>query len=210
MLFDKVKVYRLFFYISSNIYNYVSDTRLRWCFNKLSNYFPYTEWTFIRNNTDNVLITILYMLPAIRHVLWLGNDNHTVVSAGVKLDQLSQAAGIPFLPLPGVVRIRNGLQSAEAGQDGSKDKRRPIFYRRNWPRPSRPAAGAELGARAATLNKAEAEKIRQRYAGRGTGWSSSTATSCGPRRGGPGASRASTGMTIAGLWLRELGGASVD
>jgi hypothetical protein len=98
------------------------------------------------------------VLPAIQRLVWLGNDNHTVVSAGVKLDQLSQAAGIPFLPLPGVVRIPKWLEALK--QDKKVEGQTPPdFLSQKLAEAESACRSAELGARAATLNKAEAEKI---------------------------------------------------
>ncbi len=98
------------------------------------------------------------VLPAIQRLVWLGNDNHTVVSAGVKLDQLSGAAGIPFLPLPGISRIPQWMEALQqkkkvAGQTP------PDFLSRKLAEAEAAWRSAELAARAARLNKAEAERI---------------------------------------------------
>lgn len=44
------------------------------------------------------------VLPALQRLIWLGDDNHTVVAAGIRLMQLEQAQGIPFLDLPEVAQ----------------------------------------------------------------------------------------------------------
>jgi len=55
------------------------------------------------------------VLPAIQRLIWLGNDNHTIVSAGILLDQLEKAPGIPFLALPGLIRIPQFLAGLRSG-----------------------------------------------------------------------------------------------
>ncbi|HEY5552555.1 MAG TPA: hypothetical protein VIK52_11745, partial [Opitutaceae bacterium] len=42
------------------------------------------------------------VLPGLQRLIWLGNDNHTVVASGIRLSQFERAEGIPFLDLPGV------------------------------------------------------------------------------------------------------------
>jgi hypothetical protein len=59
--------------------------------------------------------TVADVLPAIQRLVWLGNDNHTVVSAGILLDQLEKAPGIPFLPLPEPLRIPQFLGGLRSG-----------------------------------------------------------------------------------------------
>jgi hypothetical protein len=60
--------------------------------------------------------TVADVLPAIQRLIWLGNDNHTIVSAGILLEQLEKARGIPFLPLPGLTRIPQFLENLRAGK----------------------------------------------------------------------------------------------
>ncbi len=45
------------------------------------------------------------VLPGIQRLVWLGNDNHTIVGAGITLEQLQTAKGIPFLDLRDTSRI---------------------------------------------------------------------------------------------------------
>ena len=45
------------------------------------------------------------VLPALQRLLWVGMDNHTVVTAGIKLSDFNNAAGIPFLSIDPVMRI---------------------------------------------------------------------------------------------------------
>lgn len=58
------------------------------------------------------------VLPLIQRLIWLGNDNHSVVTAGIRLSQLESAGGIPYLDLPDVgQRIPEFLDSVRAGQE---------------------------------------------------------------------------------------------
>lgn len=45
------------------------------------------------------------VLPGIQRIIWLGDGNHTIISAGVLLKQIPGLKGIPFDPMPGVIRI---------------------------------------------------------------------------------------------------------
>ncbi len=57
------------------------------------------------------------VLPALQRLIWLGDSNHTVISAGIRLSQLEQAPGIPFLDLPDVAqRIPDFLATLRAGK----------------------------------------------------------------------------------------------
>ena len=84
------------------------------------------------------------VLPAIQRLVWLGNDNHTVVSAGVKLDQLSLAAGIPFLPLRGVVRIPQWLEALRQNKK-VEGQTPPDFLSRKLAEAESACRSAELG-----------------------------------------------------------------
>ena len=58
------------------------------------------------------------VLPSIQRLVWLGFDNHTIVSAGIRLGQLEKAEGIPDQPLPDVAqRIPAFLASLRAGAE---------------------------------------------------------------------------------------------
>lgn len=59
--------------------------------------------------------TVADVLPALQRLIWLGNDNHTIVSAGILLKQLETAPGIPFLPLPESQRIPRYLAALREG-----------------------------------------------------------------------------------------------
>jgi hypothetical protein len=98
------------------------------------------------------------VLPAIQRLVWLGNDNHTIVSAGIKLDQLTKAAGIPFLPAPGLVRIPKWIESLKQGKKIEGQTPLDLICRKVAEAESA-RRSAELGARAATRNKPEAERI---------------------------------------------------
>jgi hypothetical protein len=98
------------------------------------------------------------VLPAIQRLVWLGNDNHTVVAAGAKLDQLSQAAGIPFLSLPGLVRIPQWLEAVKQNRR-VEGQTPPDFLSRRLAEAEMACRSAALGARTATANKPEAERI---------------------------------------------------
>jgi hypothetical protein len=56
------------------------------------------------------------VLPALQRLIWLGDSNHTILASGIRLPQLEQAPGIPFLPLTDVAqRIPDYLASLRAG-----------------------------------------------------------------------------------------------
>lgn len=56
------------------------------------------------------------VLPSLQRLVWLGNDNHTVIASGIRLGQLEKAAGIPDQPLPDVAqRIPEFLATLRAG-----------------------------------------------------------------------------------------------
>jgi len=55
------------------------------------------------------------VLPAIQRIIWLGDGNHTLISAGIKLDQIANLKGIPFDPMPGIVRIADYIQILKRG-----------------------------------------------------------------------------------------------
>ncbi|MCB1122322.1 MAG: hypothetical protein KJT03_12290, partial [Verrucomicrobiae bacterium] len=59
------------------------------------------------------------VLPAIQRLVWLGRDNHTVVTAGIKLRQLEHSSGIPFLELEDCERIPVWMEAIRSGQKSS-------------------------------------------------------------------------------------------
>jgi hypothetical protein len=98
------------------------------------------------------------VLPGIQRLLWLGNDNHTVVAAGATLDQLAKAAGVPFLPTPGTVRIPRFIEGLKRGE--KLEGQTPVQFLAQKAAEAEAALGeAEIGARAAKLNQADAERI---------------------------------------------------
>lgn len=64
----------------------------------------------------NAFETSADVLPAIQRLVWLGNDNHTVVGAGTLLEPLQTAKGIPFLDIPDAMRIPDYIEAVKAGK----------------------------------------------------------------------------------------------
>ncbi|MCC7499004.1 MAG: hypothetical protein IT160_15580 [Bryobacterales bacterium] len=98
------------------------------------------------------------VLPAIQRLIWLGNDNHTVVSAGILLDQLERAGGVPFLPLPELVRIPEWLEGLRNGTHFDRQTPEDLMAAKlaEADRASREAAAA---AAAATSSGADARAL---------------------------------------------------
>jgi hypothetical protein len=98
------------------------------------------------------------VLPAIQRLIWLGNDNHTIVSAGILLDQLETAPGIPFLPLPESLRIPRFLAGLRGGvKPGGQT---PTDLLASKLAEAEKAAGeASLAAAAATRRQGDARRI---------------------------------------------------
>lgn len=98
------------------------------------------------------------VLPGIQRLVWLDNSNHTLVASGITLDQLQKAKGVPFLPVPGMVRIPQWLEALKQGQGVEGQTPRDFLAQRvalaesAW-------NNAKLGAAAATANKVEAEQL---------------------------------------------------
>jgi len=56
------------------------------------------------------------VLPGLQRLIWLGDSNHTILASGIRLPQLEQAPGIPFLKLNDVAqRIPAYLAGLRAG-----------------------------------------------------------------------------------------------
>lgn len=56
------------------------------------------------------------VLPSLQRLLWPGNDNHSVIAAGMRLPQIEKAAGIPHQDLPDVAqRVPEFLDTIRAG-----------------------------------------------------------------------------------------------
>ncbi len=91
------------------------------------------------------------VLPSIQRLVWLGNDNHTVVTAGITLDQLRKAPGIPFLKLPDSLRIPAYLDAISKGEKVEGDT---------------PVAFLDLTVMAADKARDEAEEAAAKSSGR--------------------------------------------
>ena len=98
------------------------------------------------------------VLPGIQRLVWLGIDNHTLVAAGITLAQLQKVKGVPFLPVPGMVRIPRYLESLRRGAKVAGET--PIeFLAAREREAERALAEARMAARAATSHQAEAQRI---------------------------------------------------
>jgi hypothetical protein len=98
------------------------------------------------------------VLPAIQRLIWLGNDNHTVVSAGILLDQLEKARGIPFLALPELIRIPRYLEALRASTNLDGETPADLLAAK-LREAERAVAEAELASASATRRKADAQRI---------------------------------------------------
>jgi hypothetical protein len=98
------------------------------------------------------------VLPGIQRLVWLDDSNHTLVASGITLAQLAKVRGIPFLPMPGVVRIPDWIEALKHAQPVKGQS--PLDFLSDRVAQSESALRrAQLGAQAATANKAEAERI---------------------------------------------------
>lgn len=98
------------------------------------------------------------VLPAIQRIVWLGNDNHTIVSAGILLDQLEKAPGIPFLPLPESLRIPKYLAGLRGGVKPAGQTPSDLFAAK-LAEAEKAAAEARLASTAATRRQADARRM---------------------------------------------------
>lgn len=64
------------------------------------------------------------VLPGLQRLIWLGGDNHTVLSAGILLPQMLAAPGAPFLR-GRVMRIPTYLAASRTGKTGKGTAREP-------------------------------------------------------------------------------------
>ncbi len=55
------------------------------------------------------------VLPALQRLIWMGYDNHTIVTAGLTLEQLQVSNGIPFLDLKPTLRIPEYIETLKKG-----------------------------------------------------------------------------------------------
>ncbi len=96
------------------------------------------------------------VLPALQRLFWIGNDNHTVVTAGATLEQLRNAPGIPFLPLE-CLRVPEYLDALK--HEKPLEKESPLdFLARKLEESTRACAAAGVAVAAATRNQAEAKR----------------------------------------------------
>lgn len=55
------------------------------------------------------------VLPALQRLIWMGYDNHTIITAGLTLEQLQASKGIPFLDIRPTLRIPEYLECLKKG-----------------------------------------------------------------------------------------------
>jgi hypothetical protein len=67
------------------------------------------------------------VLPALQRLIWLGDSNHSIVTAGATLVQLQNAGGIPFLSLDDTMRISEYLEALKSGKK-MEGKTTPIAF----------------------------------------------------------------------------------
>lgn len=56
------------------------------------------------------------VLPALQRLIWLGNSNHSIITAGATMVQLQNSSGIPFLSLDSIMRISEYLEALKSGK----------------------------------------------------------------------------------------------
>lgn len=98
------------------------------------------------------------VLPSIQRLVWLGNDNHTIVTAGILLEQLQTAKGIPFLDMPDTMRIPEYIQACAQKRE-TEDKSPVEFLAKRVADAGRALDEAQDAVKLATKNKAEAERL---------------------------------------------------
>ena len=98
------------------------------------------------------------VLPGIQRLVWLGNDNHTVVAAGITVEQLQKAPGIPFLPLSGVQRIGHFIEAAKSGKQLA-GQTPGEFLAQKASEAEQALRDAQRGAQAATRNRPDAQAL---------------------------------------------------
>ncbi len=98
------------------------------------------------------------VLPAIQRLLWIGNDNHTVVSAGATMEQLAAAPGIPFLPTGGVARMPEYIAAMREGKAVTETSPSDFFAQKEK-EAGKALEAAQKGADTATGNRDDARRI---------------------------------------------------
>lgn len=56
------------------------------------------------------------VLPSLQRLIWLGNSNHSIVTAGLTLQQLQNARGIPFLDISPTLRPVEYVEALKTGE----------------------------------------------------------------------------------------------
>jgi hypothetical protein len=98
------------------------------------------------------------VLPGLQRLIWLGYDNHTIVSAGATLIQLQNSKGIPFLSLEPNLRIYQYIHALKHGETTSDIN--PISFLKNkMDEAAESLNEAKTGARYATENLEEIRRI---------------------------------------------------
>jgi hypothetical protein len=94
------------------------------------------------------------VLPSLQRLIWLGDDNHTIVSSGIRLSQLEKAEGIPSGTLPDVAqRIPAFLATLRKGRTPASPT--PVEFVESRVR---------AAERAAELTRAAATHVTRRHA----------------------------------------------
>ena len=98
------------------------------------------------------------VLPGLQRLLWIGYDNHTIISAGATLLQLQNSKGIPFLSIKPTIRISDYIEALKKGKKIEGET--PVeFIERKIIDGKASLEEAELAKNLSTLNNAEADKI---------------------------------------------------
>ncbi len=98
------------------------------------------------------------VLPGIQRLFWLGNDNHTTVVSGMTVEQIETSKGIPFLSVPGMVRMPDYLAALVQGKTAQGTS--PVeFLAAKVAEAERALAAAKRAVAAATLNGEDVARI---------------------------------------------------
>jgi len=98
------------------------------------------------------------ILPALQKLIWLGYDNHTIVTAGATLIQLQNSKGIPFLSIKPTLRISEYIKALKSGEKITGET--PIdFVAAKIDEAKESLREAKLAAKSAKSNLDEANRI---------------------------------------------------
>ncbi|NOX64655.1 MAG: hypothetical protein GXO85_02370, partial [Chlorobi bacterium] len=98
------------------------------------------------------------VLPALQRLIWLGYDNHTIVTAGATLVQLQKSKGIPFLSIKPTRRISEYIEALKSGKKITGET--PIdFVAKKIVEANESLKEAELAAKSTTHDLDEAKRI---------------------------------------------------